>query len=218
MKVTLKRTELKAALLSASNDETRFMLNSVMVMVNPGFQPVLGSTNGRTMFLIESEAEQSKEDKPAEHDELVLHKDFVQGVVELMGKKKVETVTFEPISLTGKSFRDVRAEICSRDGEMSWVSRMMEGKYPALKQVIPDDKKGSLESFSVNASFFAVCNKACKILNPAHSYLDLKFIDHLSPVSVTSFAAKKFFALIMLARSSNENFEQPAFVKRIKNA
>ena len=68
--------ELRAMLLFASQDDTRFMLNGIHVEVING-KPILAATDGRRLAVIESVSDQSEQ--PAEVDfELTLSASFVK--------------------------------------------------------------------------------------------------------------------------------------------
>jgi len=114
------KTMLRNVAYSASNDETRYVLNGVF-MSFLGDKLTMVATDGRRLALCEHEVELPKE---AEMDLIVPTKTIAQLIASLKDEGEMKVIS-------------VGNQIAFELGSTTIVSKLIEGTYPNFRQVIP---------------------------------------------------------------------------------
>ena len=218
MKVILKRNELQAAALFASNDETRFVLNGVFVELRKGHQPLMVATDGRRLTVIETEAVQ--EDNK-EEGSFILRKDFLGRVFTLAKSFKCDELKLEIIPQPGNKSPKAAVTLFSKRLASTMVldggtDSLIEGNYPNWRDVVPKpDAKPSQGVVCAVSQFIVDYEKAFRLLKPGNctSIIMRPTIDNLGPIEVFLTGTPNFYGVLMPYRIIDP-IKQPAFVKK----
>lgn len=217
MKIIVSRQELQAALLFASNDDSRPVLNAVCIEVSArGHKPTIVSTDGRRLAVIQSQAEQAEEFD--ESNQIVLAADFIKPICALskaLGGKIFPWIQF----VTKAGSKQVQVELIG--GKLTLDSEegaLVEGQYPNWKQVVPSRKleRTQINDLGINAEFVGDFAKCAKIfdLNPV---IQINLIAKDSALEVKLSGAEYFYGLIMPCKAEEETDYQPEFLQIIKD-
>lgn len=208
MKCNLILKELRAAMLFATTDPCRYVLNGVQVEYKAGGKPpLLATTDGRRLACIQSQAPQL--DNP-EFGEVVIARESVEQAFKLFPKDSMlyietsdRTVSFSCAGVTLKNTRGI-----------------VEGNYPKWRQVVP--KKSAMKKCSMvtlNPSFVGDVGKARDILVGPKSRKDSGAVFYLAeesnPIVARLTHAPNIWMCIMTMRETPEEQEiwQPDFLE-----
>jgi DNA polymerase-3 subunit beta len=129
----LFRKMLKRVSYAASTDETRFVLNGVLLNFTDGKIAVV-ATDGRRLAMVEQEMEVPSK----EEGELILPAKLVAELLHILGERgtlkiyrREKQILFE-IGV----YADDKKELIEI-GTVKIISKLIEGQYPNYKQVIP---------------------------------------------------------------------------------
>lgn len=200
MKISLFRQELQAALLFASNDSTRFVLNSVFIECGAAnLGPLLVATDGRSMAVLETECPQTEIGK----FNLLLSAPFVSRVCRLsamFGGKKHKTVEIE--ACHGKNAVAVTFPFTAYSMRLE-LGAIVEGSFPAWRGVWL--KKGTPAKALPMTSLSSECMRhyldAAKILGASSHIIHLRFTSETNPVEVLLSGLPRFRSIIMPGRT-----------------
>lgn len=217
MKIIVSRQELQAALLFASNDDGRLVLNGVCLEVTPScHKPTLITTDGRRLVVIQSQAEQAEEFN--ESCQIILAAAFVKPVVALskaLGGKIFPWIQFE----NKAGSQQVRVEFIGGNATLDSESgALIEGVYPDWKKVVPSKKmeRTQINDLGINAEFVGDFARCAKIfdLNPV---IQINLIAKETALEVKLSGAEYFYGLIMPCKADEETDYQPEFLQIIKD-
>lgn len=200
MKMNLLRTELEAALQCASTDGSRYVLNSVLVQYKPERpQPILVSTDGRIICIIESEATQPE--PITTEGSFILSSEFVKELISMMKRQRAADVVIERRQDENTK---VHATIVSLFMETTITGKVVDANYPNWHQVIPTAKKRGTEAIGMMPKFLMMAAKASKILFGKEVALKFEMIDELSPITITAEKVRNFYCVLMPCRTDAE--------------
>ena len=214
MKVNLKRSELAAALCCASDDEIRYMLNGALLEVKPDAKPLLVSTDGRCMLLVESEEPQGQEAKILE--QVVLKREFIKDVLAIMRSKKMDWVTVETFTVP-KGLPAVRATITQSMDGVKFVCEAwpIEGNFPAYAGVFPVfTPEAKVTCFAFKWDTAEKLQKAFKAINSSHEGLLFQMQSETDSIAVTSAYCPNAYGILMPMRGAH--YDAPKFISKLK--
>lgn len=218
MKIILSRNELLAAMLFASTEEGRYVLNSVCVEVKPKKQPNLISTDGRRLVVIETLATQDEEF--TEPYQFVLSSECMRPVCAL--SKAIGGKNFAWVSIETKpgSKRVSIGLVAPGNFFLSCEERMLvEGTYPNWKQVIPRTRKGDrvpITDLGINSEFMGDFAKAAKLLESKTAVVQMSLGGDGKAIEVKLSGVENFYGCIMPCKADDSVEYQPEFVKIIE--
>jgi hypothetical protein len=199
--------ELKAAMLFAStDDETRFVLNSLHIEVRVGKAPILVATDGRRLACIESVAEQG--DMPAEVDfELTIGSHFLKPLCAFSKSQSAEiSFEFHPSERIVANFAGGKCFVDCEEGAV------IQQAYPNWRQVLPVGEKTQVPHIGVNAEYVGDFAKAAKLLGCESPIISVNLIGTGAAMEVRIEARPQFYGVLMPARVQEKGEWQPEFI------
>ena len=218
MKVTVSRNELLAALLFASQDETRYTLSGVCIESTPKKQPRVIATDGRRLVVIESQAEQKEPDQKG--SELLLRADFIKSICSLskaIGGKLFPWVQFTHKEGSKQLFAEIIGGGCTVDTESN---ALIEGTYPDWRGALPPKDKSirkGITDLGLNSEFLGDFAKAAKIMEASSPVVQMSLVGKNSAVEVKIPSLSNFYGLVMQCEADEEIEYQPEFVSIVKD-
>lgn len=207
MKITINSKELKTAALFASTDESRYILNGVLIETRPGKinGPLVIATDGRRLCCIESEAEQEEDSEAAS---FVLSTAVVKALCHLV-TKTFPLVTIEHKPGSERVLFHMPGVQTVLDVEKG---ALIVGEYPKWRQVVPSakDPREPVSKLGLNATFVADFVKAAKLLE-AEPMMEMNFVGEDRAIEIKLSRAPRFYGVIMPAKMT-EAFQQPGFL------
>lgn len=218
MKVTFTRQELMAALLFASTDESRFVLNGLCITYRPGRQPILVSTDGRRLCVIESAAEQeSKSVVGKEERQIILSASFVKPICSLNKTldgsegKIFPLITFENKSGSSQLFAAILRNEVHLEAESGAI---IEGNYPDWKAVVPSKRaeRQPVSQLGMNAEYVGDFAKAAKIFDRDMPQVQMSLVGKDSAIEIAIPGVPNFYGLFMPVKADDNMEFQPEFL------
>lgn len=213
MKIILSRQELLAALLFASTDESRFVLNGVCIEVGPNRAPLLIATDGKRLAAIEIHAVQ-EETFEAVHS-FVLASDFLKLFAHLSktcGGKVFPLLAIEVKPGSQRLIASVvgRPVFCEVEKDA-----LIVGNYPEWRKVIPAKSlpREPLSQLGLNAEYVADFAKAAKLLECDSPQLAMSLVGKEAAVEVKLCGNPNFYGLIMPVKIDEQINFQPEFLQ-----
>lgn len=218
MKVTFSRQELAACLLFASEDESRFVLNSLCFKYRPGEQPIAVATDAVRLTIIETKAEQLVSAEGSEC-QIVVASPFLRAVCALnkaVGGKLFPLVTFE--SKAGSN----RLSVTMNGGKLYLEAEegaLIEGNYPDWRGVMPpkNQKRQPITEVGINSEFIGDYAKAIKLLEASSLAVQMSLVGKEQAIEVALPAAPNFYSLIMQCKLEESVDYQPEFTGIVKD-
>jgi hypothetical protein len=206
---TIRVGELRAVLLFASDDETRFVLNSVRVEVKRGKAPLLIATDGRRLAAIETVADQG--DQAADVDfEVTLASTFLKPLAAFAKSQSLELFfDYRPQDRIIANFVGQR---CYVDSEYGAV---IPQAYPNWRACLPVGKKSSIPHIGVNAEFVGDFAKAAKFLDCDNPIIAVNLIGKEQALEVRIEVRPQFYGVLMPAKVDEDREFQPEFLELI---
>lgn len=211
IKFKVATNELLAASVFSSDDESRLVLNGVLIELRPNAQPVIVSTDGRRLCVIESQVEQSEVAHTVEAaTNLILSTEALKCITkfdkglgkEIGGHLQIE---YRPSERILVQFAGGKIETDWEEGAL------IEGDYPAWRQVIPTGEKKEVPDFSVNAEYLSDFVKAAKHLD-VEPLLSLNLFTRESAFEIKISGAPYFYSVLMPAKPSEQTNWKPEFL------
>ncbi len=202
MKINIRPSELRAALIFTSCDDTRFVLNGVKIEVVKGRQPKLIATDGRRLTVIETVEPQDEGLKPCE---FIISRDFVKRITAFFSSK-VLAISME--------YHPSERLICSMAEEFvdSEKGAIIPGKYPNWLQIIPGGEKEPVKKLAVGAEFIADYHKAAKLLEKKGASLVANLFSETMAIEITISELPNFYSILMPCKQTDESGRQPEFI------
>lgn len=212
MKITVNRNELFAALIFASQDESRYVLNSVKIESKKDQRPLLIATDGRRLCAIESTAD--SDNLPDEDGDIILAADFIKPLCALSksrGGKLFPWICIESNS-TNKSLvvELLGCGIIVRADERAIV----DAEYPQWRGIIPNKSTPlvPVSDIGLNAEYVGDFAKASKLMTDEAPQISMGFTSEDGVVHVRLAGVAGFYGVIMpCAKEERTNF-QPSFL------
>jgi len=212
-KIVVSRQELTAALLFASTDENRYVLNGLLIETNGRTNPTIVSTDGRRLAVIQTKADQP-EDGRDEHT-LLLRADFVKPLAALskaIGGKLFPWIEFNNnagskrvhVTFVGSHFH---AEI--EEGVL------IEGQYPNWRAILPAKKaqRMPINDLGLNAEMIGDFAKAAKIMESETPIVQMNLIGKEQAIEVRLPSLPEFYGIIMPCKVDESVDYQPEFLQ-----
>jgi hypothetical protein len=208
---TVRTDELKAAMLFASTDETRFVINGVHIEVKPNKPPIMVATDGRRLSVIETVAVQGEENPCEVPFELTLGVHFLKPLCAFAKAQALEIAfdyhpTERIIARLGK---------CVVDCEEGAV---IDGTYPDWRKVLPVGEKKRVPHISVNAEYVGDYAKAAKFLGVDAPIISVNLTGTSDAMEVRIEARPSFYGVLMPAKVEDKGEWQPEFVGLLPEA
>lgn len=201
-----------AAMLFASTDESRYVLNAVNIIASPGCRPKLVATDGRRLAVIETVAEQ-KDDIIINH-ELLLSTQFLKPICALskaLGGKLFPWIAFE----NRAGSKQVFIEFIGGDCFIEVEKGVVEGAYPNWRQVIPSRSKHLREPMNdlgLNAEYIGDFAKAAALLESKATIVQMNLVGKEKCIEVKINDRPNFYGLVMPCSVDEDAEYQPQFV------
>lgn len=212
MKIIISRQEIQAALLFASTDESRLVLNSLLIEARSGKTPLIIATDGRRLAVIESQAEQIN-CEPCD-GEMVLRSDFLKPICALnktIGGKLFPWIGFE----TQECSKRVQVEFLGGNLFLeAHDNALVEGDYPNWRATVPDKSeiRQPVSELAVNAMLIADFVKVAKFIGRDDTGLRMNLAGPGHAMEVNIPSAPHFYGLIMPLETKDPANFQPEFI------
>lgn len=218
MKIVVSRKELMASLLFASEDDSRYTLNGVCIQVRPKRTPIMVSTDGRRLAVIETLADQSQDfDEP---HEMVLSSSFIRPICALsrtVGGKLFPWIEFENVK------GSARVGVAFVGAGLFAVAEsrvLIEGAYPKWEKCLPPRSKSArtpITDIGLNVDFMGDFAKAAKLLDAKSPVIQMNLVGKEQAVEVKILGASHFYGMIMQCKCDDSVEYQPEFVSIVKD-
>jgi hypothetical protein len=212
MIITIARQELKAALLFASTDETRYVINGVNIEARAGkAAPVLVATDGRRLAVIETQAQQAADF--TKDCTILIRPDFVKALCALskaLGGKNCPWLAFD---VTHK--QSVEITIIGKDVSLVVNEEaFMDEKYPDWRQVVPakSKKREPITDIGLNAEYVGDFARASKLLGGESPIMQMNLVGKEQQVEVKLQGLPQFYGLVMQCKLNTDIEYQPEFL------
>ncbi len=149
--ITMQRPRLKKMLsmtsFAISRDETRYVLNGVLLVIKPTYIRII-ATDGRRLAMVEE-----KTQSPKTHEKkVIIPAKTITELVKLLGDEGEVKICF------GNN------QVLFDMGSTKVVSRLIEGEFPNYEQVIPKEAKDKV--LITRANFLSATKRAALFTNP----------------------------------------------------
>lgn len=216
MKIVVSRTELAAAMLFASTDDARYIINGILIEVQAfALKPILVATDGRRLVSIESEAEQADDFKTSKS--FILKPDVIRAFVSMskaFGGKMFPWICFE---ITG-SKRIIVTLIGGKIALDVEEGALIEGEFPNWRTCIPakSKKREAITDLGVNAEFIGDFARAAKVLGAESPIVQMNLVGKEQSVEVKLAGIPNFYGLLMQCKVDENAEYQPEFLNIVK--
>lgn len=215
MKLTVTRQELAAALLFASTDESRFVLNGVLIECRDSAiaKPTLVATDGRRLAVIETIADQDEGER--EDRSLLFKAEFLKPLVALskaLGGKNNPWIRIEnragskqvQIEFVGSS-----CLVTVEDGAL------IEGEFPEWRQIVPSKKaeREPIHNLGINAESIGDFAKAAKLMESENPIIQMHLVGKEKAIEVRICSLPTFYGIIMPCKPDESMEYQPEFLQ-----
>lgn len=207
------RTELAAALLFASQDETRFALNGVNIITGPNKKPELVATDGRVLAVIESSAEQPQESENNIDAEFLLSPRYIKAVTTI--SKQFGAKLFPWIQFSSDNGKRVTATLVGAPVTLDVEDRAkLEAKFPAWHKVIPEKTKARnpISEIALNPEMVGMFAAAGKLLSAPVPVIQMNLVGDEKCVEVIINGCENFYGILMQCRLDEDADYQPEFI------
>lgn len=162
-KTTVLVSELQAMRLFASEDESRYVLNGVLVEIWPD-KTLLVATDGRRLGVLNTRAEQRFDN--ADKASFIIPSERLERLkpvprYETTDEKNVLVLTFEQ---DGRDCGPTRITIDHEGAMMQLRGEAIPKAFPEWRQVIPTGQPKPAPLTAFNSDFFADLSKVAKLL------------------------------------------------------
>jgi hypothetical protein len=212
VKAIVTRQELVTAMLFASEDESRYVLNGVCITgVEHGKHPIITATDGRRLVVIETTAEQADTHEPGE---IVLRGEFIKAVAALskaIGGKLFPWVSFEIKPGSDRLFVALVGANCFLEFESGAI---IDQAYPGWRNAIPSKRaiRQPVSEIGLNADFVGDFAKAAKTLECETPIVQMSLVGKDSAIEVKLIGRPNFYGLVMQTRLEEGTEYQPEFL------
>lgn len=217
MKATITRQELLTALLFASTDESRYVLNGVCLSARRN-KPILVSTDGRRLCVIETTAEQPVE-SDGDDREIVLRGEFIRAIAAL--SKAVGGKLFPWIEIQNKPGSQ-RVQVSIVGGKCFLESEegaLIDSDFPNWRQVVPSKRapREPVSEIGLNTEYVGDYAKAAKILECETPIVQMALVGKESAIEVKLIGRPNFYGLVMQCKLQEGTEYQPEFLGIVRD-
>lgn len=211
MKVVLSRQEILAALIFASNDDSRFVLNGACIEVGPKSTPIIVATDGRRLSVIESAAEQSE--PFSDKHSFILRSDFLKAVCALskaVGGKTFPWIEFEIKPGSKRCTVSFIGGHCFLEAE---ENALIEGNFPNWRPIVPvinGDRVG-VSDLGLNAELVGDYAKVAKLFDLDSPLIQMRMVAKDKAIDVRISNLPSFYGVIMPCKGECDE-KQPEFL------
>jgi hypothetical protein len=211
MKVNVSIQELLAAQIFASEDGSRYVLNSIAIETRPGAMPLLIATDGRRLVCINSQAEQPENADLSEFT-AILALPFIKAFHALVKIHDIKMFPWVTLEYNPGSWQ-LRADFMGGRSSLSIESgALIEGNYPAWRTVIPTGEKTPVSELGLNPEYVGDFAKAAKILQSKDSLIQMNLYSSTAAIEARVGGLPNFYAVIMPTKLATEMQYQPEFL------
>ena len=199
--------EVKAAMLFASTEDSRYVLNGVCFEARPGKPPLLVATDGRRLAVIETQASQVEDyvDIPTT---FIVATAFLKPLV-AFAKSQACTIEVDYHPPTRIVFTMVEGK-CAVDSEKGAI---VEGDFPNWQKVLPAGEKEAVKELGINAELVADFGKASKLLGSKDLGIRMNLFNKDGVIEVHINGKPNFYGVVMPMKSTEDVKQwQPGFV------
>lgn len=217
IKVILSRQELAAALLFASTDETRYIINGLLIEYD-GETPLIVATDGRRLAAIKSIASQEK-DEPGEAGSFVLRADFAKAIIQIVKAFGGTIMPWFSIETKAGSTQVSVEHIGGGFSLQCSDNALVVGEFPNWRQACPPRtrKREPVADLALNGEFVGDFAKAAKLLGSKQPLVQMSLVGKLGAVEVSLAGVQSFYGVIMQCHPDQNVEYQPEFVSIIKD-
>jgi hypothetical protein len=215
MKITVSRQELSAALLFASTDESRYVLNGVLIECRTAgvSKPTLVATDGRRLAVIETIADQDFDER--EDRSLLLKADFIKPLCSLsksLGGKNNPWIQFSNKAGSNQVRAVFVGSNCVVDVE---DGALIEGQFPNWRQILPakNSVRRPINDLGINSEMVGDFAKAAKIMESETPIIQMNLIGKEAAIEVRLCSLPSFYGLIMPCKADESIDYQPEFLQ-----
>lgn len=222
---TISENELRAARLFCSNDETRFVINSILFEVSNN-RILIVSTDGRRILALCCKCQAFEQVESVVKfainksvvDMLLTHRGFVDFNEDEDGE---DIITENPIgfvfTLAVSDAGEIAVEIATPYGSVVATEKnggLMAGKYPDWRKVCRETPEAKPAGrISLNPDLLLDFKRAAKYLNRDANGVSLVFHDDVNAIEIFSEKLPEFYGLLMPMKLLVQNEQkQPSFV------
>lgn len=207
-----------AALLFASTDESRFVLNGLCITYRPGRKPIAVSTDGRRLCVIESIAEQAPESVTGKDErQIIINAAFVKPICALNKTldrsegKIFPLITFENKAGSSRLFAAILRDEVHIEAESGAI---IEGNYPNWKDVVPSKRaeRQPVSKLGMNAKYVGDFAKASKIFERDIPQVQMSLVGKDSAIEIVIPGVPNFYGLFMPVKTDDSTEFQPEFL------
>lgn len=199
-------SEIKAAMIFASNDDARYVLTGVHFEGRKKKPPVIVTTDGRRLVVIETEALQEEGARFAGVD-FTVRADFLKPLI-AFARTQAATLTIEP-HLPERVVFEMREAHCVVDVEKG---ALVEGNFPDWRKVVPSGEKQRVEQLGLNAKFVGDFAAAARALGSEQPCIQMNIFSKDAAVEVNIAGKPNFYGVIMPTRHEEKEEWQPEFL------
>ncbi len=209
MKVTVSRQELKALRIFVSEDETRRTLNGVMAEVVNGQKPVLVSTDGRMMVLMQGQCEQPEN---GGEGQMIISTPFIDAITALADQWVDEeddecAVEIESDGTHGSAIIFTGTKV--KQGAVMLVEGIIDGTYPKWQSFIPPaNRPRNIQKIVLSAMYLGCMDKAVDALGMTTRGLIVTGAGPLEPIEITIEGCDYLHAILMPMRCTSKEDER----------
>ena len=208
-----------AALLFASTDESRYVLNGVLIEGHSAVsaKPTIVATDGRRLAVIETVADQMPDDTLEDHS-LLLKADFVKPLCALskaLGGKNSPWIQFSNNPGSNQmsvAFIGSKCFVEVEDGAL------IEGTFPDWRKIVPSKKakREPINNLGLNAETVGDFAKAAKIMEASTPIVQMNLVGKEQAIEVRLFSLPQFYGIIMPCKVDDSVEFQPEFLQVAK--
>jgi len=204
-------------MLFASTDESRYVLNGVCLCAQAE-RPILITTDGRRLAVIETTAEQPK-DYTGNDEQIILRGEFIRAISALSKAIGGKLFPWIEIANTPGSQRVQVSIVGGSCFVESETSALIEGDYPNWKTCIPSKRaiRQPVSEIGLNAECVGDYAKAAKILECETPIVQMALVGKDSAIEVKLIGRPNFYGLVMQCKLQDGTEYQPEFLGIVKD-
>jgi hypothetical protein len=208
MKAIVSIQELLAASIFASVNESRYVLNGVCVEVKPNASPLMLATDGRRLVAIETECAQ--EGEFTEEYQFILPVDVVKAI-HSVAKPKLKLFPWVALETKPGSKR-LQVHFIGHQSVLDAENGLIEGAFPAWRQVLPSGEKTPVTELGLNAEFVGDFTKAAKFLGVTEPLIQMNIYSNTAAIEIRMGQKANFYAVLMPCKLMESIDYQPEFL------
>jgi len=204
-------SEVRAAMLFSSNDDSRYVLNGVCFEAVPDKLPIMVATDGRRLAVIETESLQSDKEPIFPACVFIVSTAFLKPLCAFAkSQAAIMEVEYHPSERVVFSLLESHCVVDSEKGAL------IEGNFPNWRQVVPKGIKDEIPpELALNADFMSDFAKTAKILGLETPGIKMNLCREGGAVEVHVSGKPNFYGIIMPMKSDETTQWQPEFLNLV---